>query len=176
MGAAPGAAETHGLLCGMVSTPGEPDRARWIAHVLDGTHLRGEEAKQCLAVMTTLFDETRQALEDPELRFQPLLPDDEAPIEERAVALGDWCQGYLAGLGLGGLSKEKALPKEITEVLRDFGEIAQVEPAAVAGDDNEAAYAELHEYVRVGALLILEHASAPARPPKKPRERDRRLH
>ena len=32
---------------------------------------------------------------------QPLLPDDEAPLADRADALSQWCQGFLYGLGSG---------------------------------------------------------------------------
>ena len=33
--------------------------------------------------------------------FEPLLPDDESPLSERADALSLWCQGFLYGLGSG---------------------------------------------------------------------------
>ena len=45
------------------------------------------------------------------LDFEMLLPEDDELIEERADALGAWCEAFLAGLGLSGeLSKDiKAL-------------------------------------------------------------------
>ncbi|MGD8429062.1 MAG: UPF0149 family protein [Ectothiorhodospiraceae bacterium] len=182
VGAAPGASEAHGLLCGMMSGPERADRASWIALVLDGTHPRGDEAKICLAQLAQLFDATGESLEDAELGFQPLLPGDDAGIGERAEALGDWCRGYLAGLGMGGLQSRRELPKEVSEVLRDLGDIGQVEADAVDDEENEEAYAELVEYVRVGALLVMEHLGTAAGKPKseskpaQPPRDDRTLH
>lgn len=173
VGAATRASEAHGLLCGMLSAPGETEQARWVAQVLAGTHPRGESARDCLAALTVLFEATREEMNDPELRFQPLVPSDGAPLAERAAALGSWCEGYLAGLGLGGVKRETQLPREAAEVLRDFGEISHVDSGADSGEDNEDAYAELVEYVRMGALLVLENLAAPA--PSRPAGR-RRLH
>ena len=40
----------------------------------------------------------------PDMEFEPLLPDDEAPLEERTAALAQWCQGFLYGLGSGSIT------------------------------------------------------------------------
>ena len=37
-----------------------------------------------------------------EMEFELLLPDDDAPLEQRATALSQWCQGFLYGFGTGG--------------------------------------------------------------------------
>lgn len=172
VGAATHASEAHGLLCGMLSAPGDTEPARWLAQVLAGSHPRGDAARDCLTALTALFEASREDVHDSELRFQPLLPDDGAPLPERAAALGSWCEGYLAGLGLGGAKREAKLPREALEVLRDFGEIARVDTGLDADEDNEGAYAELVEYVRVGALLVLEHMAAPVRPSSPGARRD----
>ena len=39
-----------------------------------------------------LFAESNAELQDPSLSFDLLLPDDEASIEDRAVALVEWCR------------------------------------------------------------------------------------
>ncbi len=107
------------------------------------------------------------------LGFQPLLPADDEPIGERTLALGEWCQGFLYGLGAGvAVPDPAALQGEAAEVLRDMTEITHVD---VDPDDdaesNEAAYAELVEFVRVGVQLLYDHLQ-PLRepPPRGPRE------
>jgi len=177
VGAEKSATEAHGILCGMLCTPGDTDRASWIAEVLSGTQPKGEAARDCLAALTSLFEETRDELREGELSFEPLMPGDEAPLVERATALGRWCDGFLLGLGLGGLKGSRSLPREAAEVVSDFGEIGRIDPETSEDDDAEAAYAELLEYVRMGALLVLEHVGAPPRPPKRPSApAGRRLH
>lgn len=158
------AAEAHGLLCGMLSGPKEPDRARWVAQVLEHAHARGEAAKACLALLSRLFDDTQEDLEDQELRFRPLLPEDAAPLAERSRALGQWCEGFLLGLPLGGVAEGATRASEVDEVLRDFGEIARIDDDPEPDEDNEAAYEELVEFARVGALLVRENAASEARP------------
>ena len=94
------------------------------------------------------------------MSFQPLLPGDDASIGDRTSALGEWCQGFLYGLGtgVGGCRRLRVLQGEAAEVVRDMTEITHVD---VDPDDdpesNEAAYAELVEFVRVGVQLLYEH-------------------
>lgn len=155
--ASSGAAAAHGRLCGMLTAAETTDRARWIAEVLEDTAPRGEAAKACLTLLSQLFDETREALDDPEFGWRILLPGDAEPLAVRTAALGAWCEGYLLGLAVGGLTGEIALSGEVGEVLRDLAEIAQVDTDPEAEEDNEHAYAELVEYVRMSTLLICEH-------------------
>ncbi len=168
------AAEAQGLLAGMASSAGTPDKAAWIAQVLADASPRGEPAKTCLAVLVALYDQTLRELDDDGLGFQPLLPDDSVPLSERARALGRWASGFLVGMGLGGLKRETALSAEVSEALRDLDAIAQIEMDTAGGEDEEAAYAELVEYVKVAVLLV----RADLRPVPAPTQKtpDRRLH
>lgn len=156
-----GAAAAHGQLCGMLAASENTERARWIALVLEDTAPRGDAAKACLELLSCLYDETREALADPELGWRILLPGDAEPLAVRTVALGAWSEGYLFGLAAGGLTREIGLPDEAQEVLRDLAEIAQVETDPEDDEDNEHAFEELVEHVRIGTLLIREHVRGP---------------
>lgn len=159
--ASSGAAAAHGRLCGMLTMSESAERARWIAEVLEETAPRGEAAKACLTLLSRLYDETREALDDPEFGLRILLPGDDEPLAVRTAALGDWCEGYLLGLAVGGLTRAAGLPGEVCEALRDIAEIAQVDTDPEADEDNEQAYEELVEYVRMGMLLIREYVHEP---------------
>ena len=86
-----------------------------------------------------------------------LLPGDEQPIDARATALGQWCQGFLYGLGTSAIDDVTRLPGEVGEIVRDLSEITRI---GVDGSEtletNESAYAELVEFVRVGVQLLFE--------------------
>jgi yecA family protein len=164
VGAEVGAAEAQGLLCGMASVSDKPDKAAWIAVVLADTQPRGEDAKVCLTLLVSLYESTLPALDDESMRFQPLLPDDVQPLAERAQALAQWASGFLTGMALGGLKKDAALPQDVREALHDMDAVTQVQ-LDPGGEDDEAAYAELVEYLKVATLLVranLRPASAPA--------------
>ncbi|MCY1446198.1 hypothetical protein D9M71_627500 [compost metagenome] len=95
-----------------------------------------------------------------------LLPDDEAPLAERAAALGQWCQGFLGGFGL--TAREGALSGEAVEVLQDLASIAQVQSALEDSDDGENDYMEVMEYLRIAPLLLFTECAKPAAPAPKP--------
>lgn len=151
------AAECHGTICGVLCA-GADGNDIWLAHLME--EASGPEAalKNCRRDLLALRDLSRRLLQEGTLEFTPLLPDDETSLAERTAALGEWCQGFLFGLGLAGERLQlDTLPDEAGEVLRDMGQIAQAGFEGDADDDeDEAAYAEIVEYVRVGVQLLYE--------------------
>jgi uncharacterized protein YgfB (UPF0149 family) len=165
------AAEAHGTLVGtLCATPCSLDE--WLAEILPEGRADSDSADSLRAV----YNSTSGALIQGAMEFAPLLPADDAPIADRTLALGEWCQGFLYGLGTGVAVPEVAsLEGEAAEVLRDMTEITHVDvdPEEDA-ESNEAAYAELVEFVRVGVQLLYEHLQPLREPP--PRGPVQRLH
>jgi len=101
--------------------------------------------------------------------FTPLLPEDAQPIDARAAALGQWCQGFLYGLGASALSDARELRGDVGEVVRDLTEITHVGvDARDSLESNEGAYAELVEFVRVGVQLLFDELESLRAPPAPP--------
>lgn len=153
------AAEAQGMLCGLFCHPTPPELAQWVAHLLEGLSPKGEPARELLETLASLYQDTHTRLENDIFEFALLLPDDEAPLNERATALGRWCEGFLFGLGLA--KNEAPLPREANEAITDIGEIAQLDPDQPADEDSEIAYTELVEYLRAATLLLREHTALP---------------
>lgn len=148
--------EAHGTLCGALCTAAAYSQADWLAEVLPGQ----SGASRARDVLGTLYDETVQALGGQEMEFMPLLPDDEEPLAARVESLAEWCSGFLYGIGAGQVPSLDQVPGEVGEVLRDFAEIGRATPGSEDEDDNEAAYAEIVEFVRAGAQLVYEEFAA----------------
>ncbi len=153
LGQADAAAEYHGALCGAlcVLPPQEIDLLRLI-ETADGLPAGAAQARP---VLERLREETLEALSDEAMRFQPLLPGDEAALVPRVNALTTWCQGFLFGLASKPGLDLKRCSDELREVVRDLTELTH----AAVGDETDAeieetAYTELVEYVRVGAQLV----------------------
>ena len=91
-----------------------------------------------------------------------LLPSDDVPLAERAAALGEWCQGFLAGFGLN--YRDNALSLEGKEVLNDLAAISQVQDALEESEDGEGDYMEVMEYLRVAPLLLFTETRKSAEP------------
>lgn len=150
-----GASELHGSLAGFLCAGGMAHRDSWLAE------LALEEVAETVAasgerdVFERLFESLAVELDDPDLGFELLLPADEAPMEERTTALVDWCRGFLGGVGLSGVDLTAGLEGDLGEVLGDFGRIAASGfQEGESAEDDEEAFAEVVEYVRVGALLV----------------------
>jgi len=162
-GAACDAAESHGILCGALCAGLDGD-GPWIDHILDEASGSAEAQRACREDLSALRDSTHALLAGGSLEFVPLLPDDETGLADRTDALGEWCQGFLFGMGLAGARiKPAELSEETNEVLKDLGQIAQ---AGFEGDEDsdedETAYAEVVEYVKVGVQLLYEELQAPS--------------
>ncbi|HHC72475.1 MAG TPA: YecA family protein [Thiotrichales bacterium] len=152
-----GASEAHGMLCGLLCVEREVKR-RWFGMLLEETEGGDVLRQECQRVLESLYARTVRELNDEELSFQPLLPDDERPLPERVECLSLWCQGFLMGFSAVGPKGLDELPEEAAEALKDIVEFTRLvtgfeeEP----GNEEEVSYAELVEYLRVAVLLIRE--------------------
>ncbi|MCB1668109.1 MAG: UPF0149 family protein [Porticoccaceae bacterium] len=146
-------AELHGVICGCIcgGQTLQPDQLyQLVCSLLDTV---AEQIEPLEETLLSLYDYSVGQVRSGGFVFQPLLPDDEMVIEQRVMALGEWCQGFLFGLGQSGLSRETRLTSDIADVLRDLAAIAQV-GLDDGTDDDEVSYVELVEYVRVAVLLV----------------------
>lgn len=165
------AAEAHGSLCGALCSMSPYNMQDWVNEILpDGKSLSEESA----AMIERVFTATATSFGEQGMEFEPLLPDDEQPLNGRANALALWCTGFLYGLGTGQICDLDALNGDVGEIVRDFTEISRATgDDADADESNEQAYAELVEFIRVAAQVVFEEL-LPLRRPAYPTER--RLH
>ena len=93
----------------------------------------------------------------------PLLPDDYTDAGARTTALAHWCEGFLHGLVSAkheGTLKEKLAAEPLSDIIRDMLQITRAAIDEESDDEtNEAAYAEIVEYIRVAAQLAYEELS-----------------
>lgn len=150
-GALIGAAQAHGMLCGMLCAQAEIDEDAWLEQVLG--RIPDPAEGDCPGMLRRLHRATVTELAADDLAFQPLLPADERALPERVSALRAWCEGFLFGFGALARGQMEAQPEATRELVRDLGELTRLadEPPP-GGEDDEVAYTELVEYVKVGAL------------------------
>jgi uncharacterized protein YgfB (UPF0149 family) len=147
------AAEAHGTLAGAFCTASPYTQEDWLAEILPDGRAPDSQAESLRAI----FEATGSALRNRQMDFQPLLPDDAEPLSVRTAALGEWCHGFLYGLGTGHVQNLEAAGDEVSEILKDFTEITHVDVDPDDSDEaNEEAYVELLEFVRVGVQLLFE--------------------
>ncbi|QHS10126.1 UPF0149 family protein [Sinimarinibacterium sp. NLF-5-8] len=163
-------AELHGALCGAlcVQAPAQVELTTLVEWDAPLDALRAQRA-----TLEALRAQTFDALTDEALSFTPLLPDDEASLTLRTQALAQWCQGFLFGMASKpGLDLKRA-SEDVQEVVRDLTELTRA-ATAEEGEDlevEEGAYAELVEYVRVGAQMVfMELHPHPTLDPSAPQQ------
>ena len=164
-GAVVALAELHGGVCGALCAGGAPAAAYWLEDCLEDQELDATE--ELGASLANFVTASSRMLEDTGFEFEPLLPDDDAPIEEQVQALAFWCHGFVTGLGAnapelvarGPRAPDSGEAGAIAEVLGDFTEISRVglsEDEATGQDQADFALAELREYVRAGVQMVFE--------------------
>lgn len=153
--------EVHGVLCGLLCRqPGS--RADSFMRLLATLGLMQNPDPGVGMRMTELYEATAAQLADDQLRLALWLPGDEELLEERTLALGQWCTGFLAGLGHGNKLSDEVLSEDVSEALTDLAQIAQAELSGEEdSEDEESALAEIIEYVRVVTIMMREELSPP---------------
>jgi len=167
LGANINASELHGTLSAIICVNDNSNAETWYQQLVpesDDGDLLQHEARNTLQA---LYQQTQQHLNDPLCDYQLLLPSDSNALDTRAIALGDWCQGFIMGLMMSGFKDLHKLPENSAEVSQDIVEISRAGGSAPSDDpeEDEAALQELIEYVRVGVLLINEELH-PGREPR----------
>ena len=147
--------DLHGSLTGYLCAGGHADARNWLAALQVQTDEAEAAAAAASPPLQQLFHECTAWLDDPDLRFEPLLPAADTPLDVRADALVEWCRGFLGGIGLAGRTQGGGgYSPDCAEILHDFGTIAASHFEYSDSEEDESALAEVIEFIRVGVLLL----------------------
>jgi len=161
-----GLAECHAVACGLLVRKHSALGNAYL-DLLAALQVVSEPGPALREALLELYAVAAEQLDDEQLRFGIWLPDDDEPLERRTDALAQWCSGFLAALGSGMEGQLETLSAEAGEALADLAEIARAdagdeEPeAAAVAEDEEQAYAEIVEYIRVVVLMLREDLRGP---------------
>ena len=149
------AAEAHGILCGMICISGKGDVKNWLEHVLGEQDVNNPYLQETKNILMDLHDATLTEIIEGNYDLDLLLPGDDDPLDIRVDDLSNWCQGFLFGLSMSGLTDINNLPQEASEILQDMMDISKAGFNPDEDDDeNETAFAEIVEYLKIGAYVI----------------------
>jgi uncharacterized protein YgfB (UPF0149 family) len=163
------AAEAHGSLCGALCTVKNLSITDWFGEIIDlqqepeaddGLEAFGSAALVPGPALELLFSETVDTLNADTMEFNLLLPDDDQPLIARVASMAQWVAGFLYGFGTGAVRMD-TFPDSVHEALQDFTQIARANPdEVVESEEDEAAYAELVEYLRAAVQVIYDELAA----------------
>lgn len=157
----PELAECHGVVCGLLCRMPDASLDAFL-DLLDMLELVNTPGTGLRMALEELLIATREQLLDEELGFSLWLPNDEEMLEERTMALAQWCSGFLAGIGSSGDDTLKAMSDEANEALKDLQKISTADVADTdESEEDEIAYSEIVEYIRIVTLMIREDLRGP---------------
>ena len=143
-------AELHGVLLGRSSTGIGFDAYSWLADVAE--LLETEPTDKVRSALIGLQEMVKGEFTSDDVTVVMLLPTDYAPLNERAAALGQWCQGFLHGFGVNSGCMD--LSNDVKEVLHDLAAISHIQDTLEESEDGEGDYMEVMEYLRVVPLML----------------------
>lgn len=151
--------ELHGLLCGKLCGGAQLDRDTWLQAAWEFLDVTDTPDGQANEEVMTLLDVTVAQLNSGEYNMQLMLPENDTDLDQRTMALSQWCHGFLTGFGSAGIDPNQTFSKDNADALRDMAAIVQ---AAVSDEDDEeeqeSGYSDLVEYVCVVAMnFYAEH-------------------
>lgn len=142
--------EAHGMICGILcsSNCDKVPFKEWVSG--------GKLNQEANVILDHVYQDAKTKLSSDSFDLELYLPaDDETDLAKRAEALTLWCQGFLIGLKLVGIMNNKNHAPDIKEALNDLEEMTKMQYEAVTdSEEDEIAYTELVEYVRMCAMLI----------------------
>ena len=142
------AAEAHGMATGILCINEHSISDTWITELKANspTNVDADES-----VLVRLFDETKRLLIEDEFEFDLFLPEDDYDLSDQTEALTNWCRGFLYSMG--SVNATTTFSKDALEILRDITEFTKLD-TEVEGEEDEAAFVEITEYLRSAVLLL----------------------
>lgn len=149
------ASEIHGVIAGMLCGGTPIDSTTWLGPVSDFFHQGLTFNEPIEALLQMMFKAIGQSLMDENLPFKPLLPDDEENLTVRSAAFASWTEGFMSGFALnkGVLA---GASDDVNESIRDFAEISKMTTDLEENEENEEAFFEVYEYVRISTLMCFD--------------------
>ncbi len=155
------AAEAHGIAAGLLCVDDLTDGSAWLTEISCEAGLITEEER---AMLLSLFEQTRQFLNSDDFEFDLFLPEQDCPLPERANALKNWCNGFVAGIGAAHSGAEWS--GEVNEIVKDVIEFSKLDTDA-EGEEDENALVEIIEYLRAAVMLVKQELKHTCKNPNR---------
>ena len=149
-------AEAHGIATALLCVDIQATVDNWLAQLFEEEIAFDEDDK---ATLIASFERTRTLLNPDKTGFEfDLLLPENTDLQDLALSLSEWCQGFLWGIGYA--HSEGNWSGETQGILKDMVEITKLDPdIQTENDDDEEAFMQLHEYLRAAVLIIRDELS-----------------
>lgn len=154
LGCINGPAELHGMLCGLLCGGVRMEAADWLERAMEFLDVHNGAGMEVTEAVTDLYHITLAQFQRENYDLEIMVPGDDVDLDQRVLALSQWCHGFLSGLGSSGIDDNAELSPTSLEAIRDLSEIVQASIDDDIEDEEEAEndYFSVGEYVRIAVL------------------------
>ena len=153
-------ADAHGLLCALLCAGATMHSKAWVDALLTKP-INSTKDQAHLDILKAFYEVTVQQSEVQEPGIEPLICDQEEPLESQLEALSSWAQGFVTGLGLVGVNVDPSSHSDeaVKEALDDLVQISLLS-SDVGGNEDAGERRESFEVLRVHAQLCMNMLKA----------------
>jgi hypothetical protein len=147
------ASELHGLLCGYVCAGAQRQGESYIRALLNNK--KDAESRNALLSLFSVFSISQQQISTFDLEFSLLIPDEEEPLQERAKAFRDWCEGFTQALTTAGVELDSFHEEDAQDALQHILEFSEMDCDSLdVEEEDERALMEVEEYTRMAVIRL----------------------
>lgn len=145
--------QLHGMMCGYLCAGADHQGEAYLRALLNNK--KDQESRDAVLAMFAVFSISQQQISNFDFEFEMLLPDDHAPLIERAQAFSEWCEGFTQGLTMIGIGADQFYEEEAQEALQHLIEFAELDCDTLDVDEeDEKALMEVSEYARMAVIRL----------------------
>lgn len=147
------ASELHGMMCGYLCA-GADSQGEAYLRALSGNK-KDDATRAATLAMFSIYTVSQQQINNFDFEFELLLPDDNQPLSERALAFSEWCEGFTQGLTMAGIDVDQFYDEEAQEALQHLMEFAELDCDTLdIEEEDEKALMEVSEYARMAVIRL----------------------
>lgn len=145
--------QLHGMMCGYLCAGADHQGESYLRALLNNK--KDQESRAAVLSMFEVFSISQQQISNFDFEFEMLLPDEHAPLIERAQAFSEWCEGFTQGLTVIGIGPDQFYEEEAQEALQHLIEFAELDCDTLDVDEeDEKALMEVSEYARMAVIRL----------------------
>ena len=145
--------ELHGVMCGYLCAGAHNEGEAYLRALMSNKKDAG--LRGAALALFGLYAVSQQQIAGFNFEFQLLLPDDQDPLVDRAQAFSEWCEGFIQGITMAGVSYDDLEEDDAQEALQHLTEFAQLDYHTLhVEEEDEHALMEVSEYARMAVLHV----------------------
>lgn len=145
--------QLHGVLTGLLVLGQSRQAEKYLSSLM--LNKTGPNYRQANYVIFSILTWTQTRLDNFGFEYQLLLPSDDSSLSERVQCFVDWCEGFMEGIDMAGLSIDDIENTEVIESIQHIDEFSDLDTAEMDyGDEDEKAYFEISDFVRMAVMQL----------------------